>query len=66
MPSDGEAYVYDTVRSPRGRGRDTGSLHGVKPITLTVGLIDALRERLPGLDPGRIDDLVMGIVTPIG
>ncbi len=66
MPSDGQAYVYDAVRTPRGRGRATGSLHGVKPITLTVGLIDALRERLPGLDTDRLDDLVMGIVTPIG
>jgi acetyl-CoA C-acetyltransferase len=66
VPSDGQAYVYDAVRTPRGRGRATGSLHGVKPITLTVGLIDALRERLPGLDTDRLDDLVMGIVTPIG
>jgi acetyl-CoA C-acetyltransferase len=61
-----EAYVYDTVRTPRGRGRDTGALHGVKPISLVTGLIDALRERNPGLDPERIDDLVLGIVTPIG
>ena len=66
MPSDGQAYVYDAVRTPRGRGRDTGSLHGVKPISLIVGLIDALRERLPGLDTDRLDDLVMGIVTPVG
>ena len=64
MPS--EAYVYDAVRTPRGRGRDTGALHGVKPISLVVGLIDALRERNPGLDTGRLDDLVMGIVTPVG
>ncbi|SCG55134.1 acetyl-CoA C-acetyltransferase [Micromonospora halophytica] len=66
MPSDGEAYVYDAVRTPRGRGRDTGALHGVKPITLVVGLIDALRERHPGLDPQRLEDLLLGIVTPIG
>ena len=66
MPSDGQAYVYDAVRTPRGRGRDTGSLHGVKPISLVVGLIDALRERLPGLDTDRLDDLVMGVVTPVG
>ena len=66
MPSDGQAYVYDAVRTPRGRGRDTGSLHGVKPISLVVDLIDALRERLPGLDTDRLDDLVMGIVTPVG
>ena len=64
MPS--EAYVFDTVRTPRGRGRDTGSLHGVKPISLVTGLIDAVRTRNPGLDPERIDDLVLGIVTPVG
>ncbi|MFG1867359.1 acetyl-CoA C-acetyltransferase [Micromonospora arborensis] len=64
MPS--EAYVFDAVRTPRGRGRNTGALHGVKPITLVVGLIDALRERNPGLDVGRLEDLLLGIVTPVG
>ncbi|RZT82347.1 acetyl-CoA C-acetyltransferase [Micromonospora violae] len=64
MPS--EAYVYDAVRTPRGRGRDTGALHGVKPISLVVGLIDALRERNPGVDVGRLEDLLLGIVTPVG
>ncbi|MEU8218082.1 acetyl-CoA C-acetyltransferase [Micromonospora taraxaci] len=64
MPS--EAYVYDAVRTPRGRGRDTGALHGVKPISLVVSLIDALRERNPGLDVGRLEDLLLGIVTPVG
>ena len=60
-----EAYIYDAVRTPRGRGRK-GALHGTKPISLVTGLIDALRERNPGLDPARIDDLVLGVVTPIG
>ncbi|HXD28966.1 MAG TPA: acetyl-CoA C-acetyltransferase [Arthrobacter sp.] len=60
-----EAYIYDAVRTPRGRGRK-GALHGTKPISLVIGLIDALRERNPGLDPARIDDLVLGVVTPIG
>ncbi|MGA5307104.1 acetyl-CoA C-acetyltransferase [Micromonospora taraxaci] len=64
MPS--EAHVFDAVRTPRGRGRDTGALHGVKPISLVVGLIDALRERNPGLDVGRLEDLLLGIVTPVG
>ncbi|WP_250003853.1 acetyl-CoA C-acetyltransferase [Actinoplanes sp. M2I2] len=64
MPS--EAYVYDALRTPRGRGKPTGALHGVKPISLVTGLLDALRARLPGLDPGRVDDLVLGIVTPVG
>jgi acetyl-CoA C-acetyltransferase len=61
-----EAYVYDAVRTPRGRGKHTGALHGTKPITLVTGLIDALRERNPGLDPAWIDDLLLGIVTPVG
>jgi acetyl-CoA C-acetyltransferase len=62
----GEAFVFDAVRTPRGRGKDNGSLHGVKPISLVTGLIEALLERNPGLDPARIDDIVMGIVTPVG
>jgi acetyl-CoA C-acetyltransferase len=61
-----EAFIYDAVRTPRGRGKANGSLYAVKPISLVVGLIDALRERNPGLDPQRIEDLLLGIVTPIG
>ncbi|MEV6347345.1 acetyl-CoA C-acetyltransferase [Actinoplanes sp. NPDC051851] len=64
MPS--EAYIYDAVRTPRGRGKENGALHGTKPISLVTGLIDALRQRAPELDPQRIDDLVLGIVTPVG
>ncbi|MGQ0624708.1 MAG: acetyl-CoA C-acetyltransferase [Sporichthyaceae bacterium] len=61
-----EAYVYDAIRTPRGRGKKTGSLHTVKPISLVVGLIDELRERYPNLEPNRIDDLILGCVTPVG
>jgi acetyl-CoA C-acetyltransferase len=61
-----EAFIYDAVRTPRGRGKQTGALHGVKPISLVVGLIDELRRRFPGLDPERIDDVVLGIVSPLG
>ncbi|HEY1488364.1 MAG TPA: acetyl-CoA C-acetyltransferase, partial [Micromonosporaceae bacterium] len=61
-----EAYIFDAIRTPRGRGRDTGALHGVKPISLVVGLVDEVRKRNPGLDPDRLDDLILGIVTPIG
>ncbi len=60
-----DAFIYDHVRTPRGRGKK-GSLHGTKPIDLTVGLIDELRSRNPNLDTDRIDDVVMGIVTPVG
>ena len=61
-----EAFIFDAVRTPRGRGRNTGALHGVKPISLVIGLINAIRERNPDLDPARLDDLILGIVTPIG
>ncbi|MFK0238179.1 acetyl-CoA C-acetyltransferase [Streptomyces vinaceus] len=61
-----EAYVYDAIRTPRGRGKANGALHGTKPIDLVVGLIDALRERHPGLDPATIDDIVLGVVGPVG
>lgn len=61
-----EAYVYDAVRTPRGRGKANGSLHGTKPIDLVVGLIHELRDRFPGLDPAAIDDIVLGVVSPIG
>ncbi|GEB47572.1 MULTISPECIES: acetyl-CoA C-acetyltransferase [Streptomyces] len=61
-----EAYVYDALRTPRGRGKANGALHGTKPVDLVVGLIHALRERLPGLDPQAIDDVVLGVVGPVG
>jgi acetyl-CoA C-acetyltransferase len=61
-----EALVYDAIRTPRGKGKKDGSLHGTKPVDLVVGLLDAIRERNPNLDPNRIDDLVLGVVSPIG
>ncbi|WP_433557803.1 acetyl-CoA C-acetyltransferase [Pseudonocardia xinjiangensis] len=61
-----EAYIYDAVRTPRGRGKSSGSLYEVKPISLVVGLIHELRERYPDLDPATIDDVVLGVVSPIG
>ncbi|MEU5106992.1 MULTISPECIES: acetyl-CoA C-acetyltransferase [unclassified Streptomyces] len=61
-----EAYVYDAIRTPRGRGKADGALHGTKPVDLVVGLIHELRRRLPGLDPAAIDDVVLGVVSPLG
>src|SRR4051794_32066396 len=61
-----EAYVYEALRTPRGRGKKSGSLHSVKPVTLVVGLIDELRARCPDLDPATIDDIVLGVVSPLG
>ncbi|GAB3877782.1 acetyl-CoA C-acetyltransferase [Kibdelosporangium lantanae] len=61
-----EAFIYEAIRTPRGRGKKNGSLHGVKPISLVVGLIDELRTRHPNLDTDRVSDLILGIVSPVG
>jgi acetyl-CoA C-acetyltransferase len=61
-----EAYIYDAIRTPRGRGKKDGSLHSVKPIDLVVGLIHEIKARFPNMDPALIDDVVMGIVSPLG
>ncbi|WP_203581612.1 acetyl-CoA C-acetyltransferase [Microbacterium hibisci] len=60
-----DAYIYDAVRTPRGKNRG-GALHGTKPVDLVVGLIGAILERNPGVDPALIDDIVLGVVSPIG
>ena len=60
-----EAFVYDAIRTPRGRGKKTGSLHEVKPITLITGLIDEIQKRNPTLDPNGVDDVVLGVVSPV-
>ncbi len=59
------AYLYDSLRTPRGKNRG-GSLHSVKPVDLVVGLLDALRERNPTLDLDLVDDVVLGVVSPLG
>jgi acetyl-CoA C-acetyltransferase len=61
-----EAYIYEAIRTPRGKGKANGSLHRVKPVSLVVALLDELTARHPGLDPATIDDVVLGCVTPIG
>ncbi|MEI2713824.1 MAG: acetyl-CoA C-acetyltransferase [Nocardioides sp.] len=61
-----QAFIYDAFRTPRGRGKANGSLHGTKPISLVVGLIDELRARHPDLDTDAIDDVVLGVVSPVG
>jgi acetyl-CoA C-acetyltransferase len=61
-----EAFVYDAIRTPRGRGKASGSLHEVKPVSLVTGLIDEIRARHPELDTNVIDDVVLGVVSPIG
>jgi len=61
-----QAYIYEAIRTPRGRGKQNGSLHSVKPVDLVVGLVDELRARHPQLDPALIDDIVLGVVSPVG
>jgi acetyl-CoA C-acetyltransferase len=61
-----EAFVYDAIRTPRGKGKKDGSLHEVKPVDLVVGLLDEVRKRNDGFDPERVDDVVLGVVTPVG
>ncbi|WTI24023.1 hypothetical protein OG886_13400 [Micromonospora zamorensis] len=61
-----EAFIYDALRTPRGRGKPNGSLHGVKPVSLVAGLIEETLRRMPGLDPALIDDIVLGVVSPLG
>ncbi|MCO5114904.1 MAG: acetyl-CoA C-acetyltransferase [Burkholderiaceae bacterium] len=60
-----EAFVFDAIRTPRGKGKKDGSLHEVKPIDLLAGTLQALRTR-HDLDTAAVDDVVMGIVSPIG
>ncbi|WP_444907013.1 acetyl-CoA C-acetyltransferase [Microbulbifer sp. SSSA008] len=63
MPT--EAYIYDAIRTPRGRGKSSGALHEVKPITLLSDLLKELQTR-NRFDTAKVDDIVMGCVTPIG
>jgi acetyl-CoA C-acetyltransferase len=60
------AFLYEAVRTPRGRGKPGGGLHAVKPVSLVTGLIGELLRRCPGVDPADIDDVVLGVVSPIG
>src|ERR1700750_2354721 len=61
-----EAYVFDALRTPRGRGKASGSLYEVKPVSLSAGLIDEMRARHPELDTGQVDNVVLGVVSPLG
>ena len=60
-----EAYIFDAVRTPRGRGKKDGALHSVKPISLLTTVLKALQERNQ-LDTAEVDDIVMGCVTAVG
>ncbi|WP_341781832.1 acetyl-CoA C-acetyltransferase [Ectopseudomonas mendocina] len=60
-----EAYIFDAVRTPRGKGKKDGSLYSVKPVQLVAGLLSALHKR-NDLDTSQVDDIVLGCVTPVG
>jgi len=60
-----EAYIYDAVRTPRGRGRKDGSLHEITPIQLATQVLQAVRDRNE-IDTENVDDVVMGCVSPVG
>jgi acetyl-CoA C-acetyltransferase len=59
-----DAYVYDAVRSPRGRGKSDGSLHEVTSLRLSAVVLNALRDRT-GLDTAEVEDVIWGCVTPV-
>ena len=61
-----EALVFDAIRTPRGKGKVNGSLHATKPVDLVVGLMHETLSRHGQLDPNRVDDVVLGCVSPIG
>src|SRR5213596_2287512 len=61
-----EALVFDAIRTPRGKGKSNGSLHTTKPVDLVVGLMHAMLIRNERLDPTRVDDVVLGCVSPVG
>ncbi len=60
-----QALIFEAIRTPRGKGRN-GSLHGTKPVDLVAGLITELRARFPDMDPADIDDVILGVVSPVG
>jgi len=60
-----EAFIYDAIRTPRGKGKKDGSLHEVKPVNLLAGVLSELQRR-SGFDTAAVDDVVMGVVSPVG
>ena len=60
-----EAYIYDAVRTPRGKGKKDGSLHEITGLSLATQVLEALRDR-NDLDTSRVDDVILGCVSPVG
>ncbi|WP_417347643.1 acetyl-CoA C-acetyltransferase [Ferrimonas sp.] len=59
------AYLFDAIRTPRGRGKATGALHEAKPISLITSLLASLQQR-NGFDTSAVDDVVLGCVSAVG
>jgi acetyl-CoA C-acetyltransferase len=59
------AFIFDAIRTPRGKGKKDGALYEVKPVDLLAGVLSALQRR-HGFDTGEVDDVVMGCVSPVG
>jgi len=59
-----EAFIYDSVRTPRGKGKSDGALHTIQPIHLLTTLLNTLRER-NHLDTSLVEDIILGCVTPV-
>ncbi|SHI46837.1 acetyl-CoA C-acetyltransferase [Aureimonas altamirensis DSM 21988] len=60
-----EAFIYDHVRTPRGRGKKDGSLHEVPAVRLGARVLESLRDR-NGLETAQVDDIIFGCVDPVG
>ena len=60
-----EAYIFDAVRTPRGKGKKDGSLHEITALSLATQVLENLRDR-NGLDTSQVDDVILGCVSPVG
>ncbi len=58
------AYIYDAIRTPRSKGKKDGSLHEVKPVNMVSDLLSEMQRR-HDLDTARVDDVMLGCVTPV-
>jgi acetyl-CoA C-acetyltransferase len=65
MTTMADAFIYDAVRTPRGKGKQNGSLHEVTSLSLATQTLQAVRDR-NGLDTALVDDVVLGCVAPVG
>src|SRR5690349_15580333 len=64
--SDRDAVIVDAVRTPSGRGKAGGALAGVHPVDLLSQTVETLLGRSPALDPGTVDDVIVGCVSQVG